>query len=88
MAPFNWSVTVRHDCVAVTEHAQYQDLETGADVRNPAILHCIIYTCAVFFVLRHIKNVCCGQKGLLICYCLEKAVCYALVSAYNKNYMW
>lgn len=43
---FYSNIPVSHDSVTARQHAQYQGLETEAAKRNPAIINCIIYTCA------------------------------------------
>ncbi len=44
MALFYSSVPVSHGNVTVSQHAQYQDLETEANKQNSAIIHFIAYT--------------------------------------------
>ncbi len=47
MALFYSSVPVMHDSVTVSQHAQHQDRKTWATKWNSAIIHFIIYTCAL-----------------------------------------
>ncbi len=59
MALFYSSVSVSHDGVTVSQHAQYQDPETEAAKWNSAIIDFIIYTCA--FLILTCQNVSRGK---------------------------